>query len=85
MSAKLFVGNLATETTDAQIRELFGTVGTVTSCELIKDRESGRLKGFGFVEMGSIEAANTAQAQFNGHELNGQVLKVDAAKPRGTR
>lgn len=85
MSAKLFVGNLATETTDAQIRELFGTVGAVTPCEFIKDRETGRLKGFGFVEMGSLEAANTARAQFNGHELNGQALKVDSAKPRGAR
>lgn len=85
MSAKLFVGNLATITTDTQIRELFGTVGTVTSCELIKDRETGRLKGFGFVEMSSIEAADTAKAQFNGQELNGQALKVDAAKPRAAR
>ena len=85
MSAKLFVGNLATETTNAQIRELFGTVGTVASCEVIQDRETGKSRGFGFVVMDSVEAANTAKTQINGQELNGQVLKVDAAKPRGDR
>jgi RNA recognition motif-containing protein len=85
MSAKLFVGNRVPETTNAQIRELFSTVQSVASCELIKDSETSRLQGFGFVEMGSIESANTATAQFNGQESNGQVLTVDAAKPRGAR
>ena len=85
MSAKLFVGNLAAETTSSEVRELFGTVGAVASCQLIEDRETGRPKGFGFVEMDSAEAANTARAKFNGHELNGRALKVDAAKPRGDR
>jgi cold-inducible RNA-binding protein len=82
MSAKLFVGNLAAETTSMEVRELFSAVGTVSSCPLIEDRETGRPKGFGFVEMESVELANAAKAKFNGHDLNGKALKVDAAKPR---
>jgi RNA recognition motif-containing protein len=81
----LFVGNLATETTRAKVHELFGSVGSVTSCQLIEDRETGRPKGFGFVEMDSAETADAAKAKFNGYELHGRPLKVDAAKPRGAR
>jgi RNA recognition motif-containing protein len=62
MSAKLFVGNLAPETTSAEIRDLFSAAGVVESCHLITDRETGRSKGFGFVEMNSIEDA-PAEAQ----------------------
>ncbi len=82
MSAKLFVGNLAAETTSTEVRDLFSTVGTVSSCQLIEDRETGRPKGFGFVEMDSVEMANAAKAKFNGHDLHGKTLKVDSAKPR---
>ena len=85
MSTKLFVGNLAAETTSTEVRELFGAVGTVASCQLIEDRETGRPKGFGFVEMESAAAANAAKSKFNGHDLNGRALKVDSAKPRGDR
>ena len=82
MSAKLFVGNLAAETTSMEIREIFSAVDAVSSCQLIEDRETGRPKGFGFVEMDSDESANAAKAKFNGHDLHGKALKVDAAKPR---
>ncbi len=82
MSAKLFVGNLAPETTSAEIRDLFSAVGVVESCQLITDRETGRSKGFGFVEMNSAEAANAAKDKFNGHDLHGKTFKVDEAKPR---
>jgi len=82
MSAKLFVGNLAPETTSTEIRDLFSAVGVVESCNLITDRETGRSKGFAFVEMNSIEAANAAKEKFNGHDLHGKTLKVNEAKPR---
>ncbi len=82
MSVKLFVGNLAQETTSTEIRDLFSAVGVVESCQLITDRETGRSKGFGFVEMDSIEAANAAKEKFNGHDLHGKTLKVNDAKPK---
>ena len=82
MPIKLFVGNLSEETTSAEIRDLFSDVGEVESCKLVADRETGRSKGFGFVEMKSREAANAAKEKFNGHNLNGKTLKVDEAKPR---
>jgi len=82
MPVKLFVGNLSEETTSAEIRDLFSAVGEVESCKLIADRETGRSKGFGFVEMNSREAANAAKEKFNGHSLHGKTLKVDEAKPR---
>jgi RNA recognition motif-containing protein len=82
MPVKLFVGNLPEETTSAEIRDLFGAVGVVESCHLIADRETGRSKGFGFVEMDSREAANAAKENFNGRNLHGKTLKVDEAKPR---
>jgi cold-inducible RNA-binding protein len=82
MPVKLFVGNLSEETTSTEIRDLFGAVGVVESCQVIADRETGRSKGFGFVEMDSREAANAAKEKFNGHNLHGKTLKVDEAKPR---
>ena len=82
MSAKLYVGNLSHETTSKEIRDLFSAVGVVESCQLIEDRETGRSKGFAFVEMNSEEAANAAKEKFNGHDLHGKTLKVDEAKPR---
>jgi RNA recognition motif-containing protein len=82
MPVKLFVGNLPEETTNTEIRDLFSAAGVVESCQLITDRETGRPKGFGFVEMISREAANAAKEKFNGHTLHGKTLKVDEAKPR---
>ena len=82
MPVKLFVGNLPQEATSTEIRDLFSTAGAVESCQLITDRETGRSKGFGFVEMNSREAANVAKEKFNGHNLHGKTLKVDEAKPR---
>ena len=82
MSLKLFIGNLSTETTSDELRTLFSEVGDVESCQVIVDRQTGRSKGFGFIEMKSAEAAGAAKAKFNGQDLNGQALKVNDAKPR---
>jgi len=82
MPVKLFVGNLSHETTSKEIRDLFSEVGVVESCQLIEDRETGRSKGFAFVEMNSEEAANTAKEKLNGHDLHGKTLKVNEARPR---
>ena len=82
MPVKLFVGNLSEETTSTEISDLFSAVGVVQSCQVVADRETGRSKGFGFVEMDSREAANAVKEKFNGHSLHGKILKVDEAKPR---
>lgn len=82
MSVKLFVGNLATETSSSQLRELFSTAGTVESCRVIIDRTSGDSKGFAFIEMTSVEAANSAVEQFNGHDFQGKTMKVNEARQR---
>ena len=82
MSVKLFVGNLTQETTSAEIRDLFSAVGVVESCQLIVDRETGRPKGFCFVEMDSREAADAAKEKYNGHNLHRRTLRVNEAKPR---
>ena len=82
MSAKLFVGNLSYETTSDEIRDLFSEVGPVESCQVITDRETGRSKGFGFVEMNSKAEANAAKVKFDGQDLHGRALKVDEAKPK---
>lgn len=82
MSAKLFVGNLSLDTTSDEIRELFSEVGPVESCQVITDRDTGRSKGFGFVEMNSREGADAAKDKFNGKELHGRPLKVNEAKPK---
>jgi cold-inducible RNA-binding protein len=82
MSAKLFIGNLSNDTSSNELSTLFSTVGVVESCQLITDRESGRSKGFGFIEMNSKEAADAAKERFNGQDLHGRALKVNDAKPR---
>jgi RNA recognition motif-containing protein len=82
MPVKLFIGNLSEETTSAEIRDLFSAVGVVESCQVVADRETGRSKRFGFIEMDSRESANAAKEKFNGHNLHGKTLKVDEAKPR---
>ena len=80
MSKKMFVGNLSFQTTEADIREAFAQFGNVESVAIITDRDTGRSKGFGFVEM-SEEDANKAIAKMNGTELKGRVLTVNEAKP----
>ena len=82
MSVKLFIGNLSVDTTSDELRTLFGEVGLVESCQLILERDTGRSKGFGFIEMDSAETANAAKARFNGQDLRGRALKVDDAKPK---
>ena len=85
MSKKLYVGNLAFQTTSSDLQELFGQAGTVESASVIEDRDTGRSKGFAFVEMSTEEEAATAIDQFNGKELAGRMLKVNEARPRENR
>jgi len=85
MSTKLYVGNLSFDTSGADLEELFGEVGTVESATVIEDRDTGRSRGFGFIEMASKEEANQAIEQLNGREVDGRELKVNEAKPRESR
>ena len=85
MSKKLYVGNMSYDTTEAQIRELFAQVGEVTSVALITDRDTGRPKGFGFVEMSTDEFAREAIKRFNGHTIDNRALTVNEARPREER
>ena len=85
MSMKLYVGNLAFQTTSEDLQKLFGQVGTVESASVVEDRDTGRSRGFGFVEMSSKEEAEAAVAQFDGKEVDGRNLKVNEAKPREDR
>jgi cold-inducible RNA-binding protein len=85
MAKKLYVGNLSYNTTEAQIRELFAQVGEVESVALITDRETGRAKGFGFVEMASEEGSEAAIKRFNGYSLDDRALTVNEARPREER
>lgn len=82
METKLYVGNLAYATTEDEIRMLFTQAGTVTSVALIKDRETGRSKGFAFVEMGSQAEAEKAISMFHGTQLNDRTITVNIARPR---
>jgi RNA recognition motif-containing protein len=82
---KLYVGNLAFETSSNDLQTLFGQAGTVESVSLIEDRETGRSRGFGFVEMSSKEEGAAAIQQFNGTEFGGRSLNVNEAKPRENR
>ncbi len=85
MSTKLYVGNLAFQTTSQQLQELFSQAGTVESASVVEDRDTGRSRGFAFVEMSSPEEATSAIEQFNGKEVGGRALKVNEAKPRENR
>ena len=85
MSMKLYVGNLAFETSSNDLQTLFAQAGTVESVSLIEDRETGRSRGFGFVEMSTKEEGAKAVEQFNGKDLAGRTLKVNEAKPRENR
>tara|TARA_A100001037_G_scaffold306283_1_gene350403 strand:+ start:8254 stop:8514 length:261 start_codon:yes stop_codon:yes gene_type:complete len=81
---KLYVGNLPWSTTDADLEEMFGAVGPVTSASVVKDRDTGRSRGFGFVEMESADAKR-AIAELNGHTLESRQLKVDQATDKPKR
>ena len=82
---KLYVGNLAFQTSSSDLQELFAQAGTVQSASVIEDRDTGRSRGFGFVEMASKEEGDAAIAQFNGKEFNGRNLMVNEARPREDR
>jgi RNA recognition motif-containing protein len=85
MSTKLYVGNLAFQTTSQELQEMFAQAGTVASASVVEDRDTGRSRGFAFVEMSTREEATAAIAQFNGKEVGGRALKVNEAKPRENR
>ena len=82
MSTTLFVGNLSPDTTSDELRALFSEAGGVDSCQLIMGPDTSRSRGFGFIEMDSVESAEAAIAKLNGQVLNGRTLKVDNAKPQ---
>src|SRR5215213_4817398 len=85
MSIKLYVGNLSFQTSSEDLRDLFSQAGTVESASVVEDRDTGRSRGFGFVEMGSREEGEAAIAQFNGKEFGGRNLTVNEARPREDR
>jgi len=82
MGKKLYVGNLAFGITDSQLQEMFSPYGTVQSAQVISDRDTGRSKGFGFVEMGSDDEAQAAISGMNGQQIEGRPLTVNEAKPK---
>ncbi|MFL6212226.1 MAG: RNA recognition motif domain-containing protein [Pyrinomonadaceae bacterium] len=85
MSMKLYVGNLSFQTSSQDLQTLFGGAGTVESANVVEDRDTGRSRGFGFVEMASREEGEAAIQQFNGKEFNGRNLTVNEARPREDR
>ena len=85
MSTKLYVGNLAFTTSSDELQTMFAQAGTVESVSLIEDRETGRSRGFGFIEMSTAEEGAAAIQKFNGREVGGRALKVNEAKPRENR
>jgi len=85
MSMKLYVGNLSFDTSSNELQTLFAQTGKVESVSLIEDRETGRSRGFGFIEMSTKEEGAAAIAKFNGQDVGGRALKVNEAKPRENR
>lgn len=85
MAMKLYVGNLSFQTTSDDLQQLFAQAGTVESASVVEDRETGRSRGFGFVEMASKEEGEKAIEQFNGSDMNGRNLTVNEARPREDR
>jgi RNA recognition motif-containing protein len=85
MSMKLYVGNLSFETSGETLKQHFTQAGTVETATVVEDRETGRSRGFGFVEMSTKEEGEAAIAQFNGRDFDGRNLNVDVAKPRERR
>jgi RNA recognition motif-containing protein len=82
---KLYVGNLSFQTSSDDLQQLFAQAGTVESASVVEDRETGRSRGFGFVEMSNAEEGAKAIEQFNGKEFNGRNLTVNEARPREDR
>jgi RNA recognition motif-containing protein len=82
MGKRLYVGNLTYGTTDAALRQLFEAHGTVTSAQVIMDRDTGRSKGFGFVEMSNDDEAQAAITALNGQQVDGRALTVNEARPK---
>ena len=82
MGRKLYVGNLSYGVTNADLETMFGAHGTVQSAQIIMDRDTGRSKGFGFVEMGSDQEAQAAIAALNGQDSGGRALTVNEARPK---
>lgn len=82
---KLFVGGLPFATTDDELQQLFAAHGTVASATVVKDRDSGRSKGFGFVEFENDDEGKAAQAALNGSDLGGRTISVDVARPKENR
>ncbi len=85
MGSKLYVGNLSYNVTSSDLEQLCSQHGTVNSAEVIQDRDTGRSKGFGFVQMGSDDEAQAVIAALNGQEHDGRALTVNEAKPREAR
>src|ERR671929_160285 len=85
MSTRLYVGNLNFRTTGDELRELFSQAGEVENATVVEDRDTGRSRGFGFVEMATAEGAAAAIEQFNGKEFGGRNLTVNEARPRVER
>ena len=85
MATKLFIGSLSWGVTDDMLKDFFSSAGTVVSANVIKDRDTNRSKGFGFVEMSSEEEAKNAIDQLNNKELDGRAIVVNEAKPREER
>jgi RNA recognition motif-containing protein len=85
VAKKLYVGNLTFGTTDSDLQTLFGPHGAVQSAQVIMDRDTGRSKGFGFVEMSSDQEAQAAITALNGKEVDGRALNVNEARPREER
>jgi len=85
MSTKLYVGNLSFDTTVQDLETMFGEIGTVESTNIIEDRDTGRSRGFGFIEMSSKEEGQNAISTLNGKEIDGRALTVNEAKPREDR
>jgi cold-inducible RNA-binding protein len=85
MTQKLYVGNLSYDTTEGSLRTLFAEYGEIESVNVIMDRETGRPKGFAFVEMATDQAAQAAISALNGKSVDDREIKVDRAKPQGER
>jgi RNA recognition motif-containing protein len=85
MESKLYIGNLSYDTTEEKLRTLLAEAGAVASVEMIKDRDTGRPKGFAFVTMGSQVEAEKAISMFNGKTIDDRIIKVNIARPREER
>ncbi|AZZ38135.1 RNA-binding protein [Bdellovibrio sp. qaytius] len=85
MSKKLYIGNLPYSATDQSLGDKFSECGTVQSCKVITDRDSGRSKGFAFIEMSTAAEATNSISRFNGTDLDGRAMNVSEAKPQAPR